>query len=212
MNVPLARQDPTVVLVTDHVALQHGLEAVLGETDCTVVGTASDAEAALALVERRRPDVTLLDIDLPEGSVIELTESLLAADSRCGVLIYTGIHAQATLAKALDIGARGFVLKAGGPEELLMTIRAVAAGETHVDERLRPLLLARSTTERIGVLSPREREVLDLLAQGLNGEEVASRLTLSPETIRTHVRNAMDKLEAHTRVHAVALALREGEI
>jgi DNA-binding CsgD family transcriptional regulator len=81
-----------------------------------------------------------------------------------------------------------------------------------VDERLRPLLLARFTTERIGVLSPREREVLDLLAKGLNGEEVAERLVLSPETVRTHVRNAMEKLEANTRVHAVAIALRQGEI
>ena len=76
----------------------------------------------------------------------------------------------------------------------------------------RPLLLDRFTTERIGVLSPREREVLDLLAKGLTGEEAATQLSLSPETIRTHVRNAMDKLEAHTRVHAVAIALRQGEI
>ena len=88
----------------------------------------------------------------------------------------------------------------------------MAAGEAYVDPRLRPLLLARFTTERIGVLSPREREVLDLLAQGLTGEQVATRLSLSPETVRTHVRNAMDKLEAHTRVHAVAIALRQGEI
>ena len=88
----------------------------------------------------------------------------------------------------------------------------MAHGETYVDKRLRPLLLDRFTTERIGVLSPREREVLDLLAKGLTGEEAATQLSLSPETIRTHVRNAMDKLEAHTRVHAVAIALRQGEI
>ena len=83
---------------------------------------------------------------------------------------------------------------------------------SYVDPALKPLLLARSTTERIGVLSPREREVLDLLAQGLNGEDAATRLVISSETVRTHVRNAMNKLEAHTRAHAIVIALRQGEI
>jgi DNA-binding NarL/FixJ family response regulator len=128
------------------------------------------------------------------------------------VLLYTGIGDQDTLVRALDCGARGFALKAGSPEELMAALRAVAEGSGYVDERLRSLLLARFTTERIGILSPREREVLDLLAKGLNGEEVAVQLVLSPETVRTHVRNAMEKLEANTRVHAVAIALRQGEI
>jgi len=154
----------------------------------------------------------VIDIALPGESGIELTRRLMAAHPDLGVLLYTGLDDQRTLSSALDSGARGFALKAGPPEELLAAIRAVARGDTYVDQRLRPLLLARLTTERIGVLSPREREVLDLLAQGLTGEEVATRLSLSPETVRTHVRNAMDKLEAHTRVHAVAIALRQGEI
>jgi DNA-binding NarL/FixJ family response regulator len=153
-----------------------------------------------------------VDINLPGQSGIELTKRLLEENPDLGVLLYTGIDDQDTLSEALDCGARGFALKAGPPEELLTAIRAVARGDTYVDSRLRPLLLARSTTEKIGMLSPREREVLDLLAKGLTGEDVAERLTLSPETVRTHVRNAMTKLEAHTRVHAVAIALRQGEI
>jgi DNA-binding NarL/FixJ family response regulator len=201
-----------VVIVEDHVALRRGLELLLRDTDCRVIGTADDAETAQSLVERRRPDVAIVDINLPGRSGIELTRNMLADNPDLGVLLYTGIDDQETLSSALDCGARGFALKAGPPEELLTAIRAVAAGETYVDARLRPLLLARLTTERIGVLSPREREVLDLLAQGLTGEDVAARLSLSPETVRTHVRNAMDKLEAHTRVHAVAIALRQGEI
>jgi DNA-binding NarL/FixJ family response regulator len=207
-----AEESVTVVIVEDHVALRRGLELLLRDTDCRVIGTADDAEAALSLVERRRPDVAIVDINLPGRSGIELTRSLLEQNPEIGVLLYTGVDDQDTLSEALDCGARGFALKAGPPEELLGAIRTVAAGESYVDRRLRPLLLGRLTTERIGLLSPREREVLDLLAQGLTGEEVATRLTLSPETVRTHVRNAMDKLEAHTRVHAVAIALRQGEI
>jgi DNA-binding NarL/FixJ family response regulator len=210
--VPQGEESVNVVIVEDHVALRRGLELLLRGTDCRVIGTADDAETALSLVDRRRPDVAVVDINLPGQSGIELTRSLLKQHPALGVLLYTGVDDQETLSEALDCGARGFALKAGPPEELLTAIRMVAAGESYVDPRLRPLLLARLTTERIGVLSPREREVLDLLAQGLTGEEVAARLTLSPETVRTHVRNAMDKLEAHTRVHAVAIALRQGEI
>jgi DNA-binding NarL/FixJ family response regulator len=207
-----ATETATVVIVEDHVALRRGLELLLRDSDCRVVGTADDARSARTLVTRRRPNVAIVDINLPGESGIDLTRALLEDDPDLGVLLYTGIDDQETLVAALDCGARGFALKAGAPEELLGAIRTVAAGETYVDQRLRPLLLARLTTERIGVLSPREREVLDLLAQGLTGEEVATRLSLSPETVRTHVRNAMDKLEAHTRVHAVAIALRQGEI
>jgi DNA-binding NarL/FixJ family response regulator len=202
----------TVVIVEDHLALRKGLELLLRDDEFSVIGTADDAEAGQRLIESRRPDVAIVDIGLPGSSGLDLTRKVLLAHPDLGVLLYTGIGDQDVLIRALDSGARGFALKAGSPEELLTAIRAVGRGETYVDERLRPLLLARYTTERIGVLSPREREVLDLLAQGLNGEEVAVRLMLSPETVRTHVRNAMEKLEANTRVHAVAIALRQGEI
>jgi DNA-binding NarL/FixJ family response regulator len=202
----------TVVIVEDHVALRRGLELLLRDSDFNVIGSADDAETGRAMVERRRPTVAVIDISLPGQNGIALTRALLSETPELGVLLYTGVDDQETLSAALDCGARGFALKAGAPEELLTAIRTVAAGDTYMDQRLRPLLLARSTTERIGVLSPREREVLDYLAQGLTGEDVATRLGLSPETVRTHVRNAMDKLEAHTRVHAVAIALRHGEI
>jgi DNA-binding NarL/FixJ family response regulator len=88
----------------------------------------------------------------------------------------------------------------------------VADGGTYVDPRLRPALLARDATQRMPALSKREREIMDLLAQGLTGEQVAERLVLSIETVKTHIRNAMAKLEANTRVHAIAIAMREGFI
>jgi DNA-binding NarL/FixJ family response regulator len=210
----LAQREDTVsvVIVEDHLALRKGLELLLRGTEFSVIGTADDAEEGQKLIERRKPDLAIVDIGLPGRSGLDLTRRILRSMPQLGVLLYTGIGDKDTLVRALDSGARGFALKAGSPEELLAAIQAVARGESYVDERLRPLLLARFTTERIGVLSPREREVLDLLAKGLNGEEVAERLVLSPETVRTHVRNAMEKLEANTRVHAVAIALRQGEI
>jgi DNA-binding NarL/FixJ family response regulator len=210
----LARHDSTfsVVIIEDHLALRKGLELLLRKTEFRVVGTADDAEQGERLIADEKPDVVILDIGLPGRSGIDLTRALLASHPDVGVLLYTGLGDKETLVRALDSGARGFALKAGSTEELLTALRAVAAGETYVDDRLRSLLLTRFKTERIGVLSPREREVLDLLAQGLNGEEVAVRLVLSPETVRTHVRNAMEKLGAKTRVHAVAIALRQGEI
>ena len=202
----------TVVIVEDHLALRKGLELLLRGKEFSVIGTADDAEQGQLLIERSRPDVAIVDIGLPGPSGLDLTRKLLKSAPDLGVLLYTGISDKDTLARALDSGARGFALKAGSPDELLAAIRAVARGGTYVDERLRPLMVSRFKSERIGVLSPREREVLDLLAKGLNGEEVAKRLVLSPETVRTHVRNAMEKLEASTRVHAVAIALRQGEI
>jgi DNA-binding NarL/FixJ family response regulator len=210
----LAQHDDsvTVVIVEDHLALRKGLELLLRGKEFSVIGTADDAEQGQRLIERTQPDVAIVDIGLPGRSGLDLTRKLIRSAPDLGVLLYTGISDRETLSRALDSGARGFALKAGSPDELLTAVRAVARGGTYVDERLRPLMAARLTSQRIGVLSPREREVLDLLAKGLNGEEVAERLVLSPETVRTHVRNAMEKLEASTRVHAVAIALRRGEI
>jgi DNA-binding NarL/FixJ family response regulator len=202
----------TVAIVEDHLALRKGLELLLRGKEFSVIGTADDAEEGQRLIERSQPDVAIVDIGLPGRSGLDLTRKLLKASPDLGVLLYTGISDKDTLARALDSGARGFALKAGSTDELLNAIRAVARGGTYVDERLKPLMAARFASDRIGVLSPREREVLDLLAKGLNGEEIAKRLVLSPETVRTHVRNAMEKLEANTRVHAVAIALRQGEI
>jgi len=127
------------------------------------------------------------------------------------VVLYTGSSDAELLFDGLDSGARGYALKDGSPRELVGALAKVARGGGYVDPRLRPALLSRRATARLP-LSERQREILDLLSQGLTGEAVAERLVLSAETIKTHIRNAMTKLEAHTRVHAIAIALREGFI
>jgi DNA-binding NarL/FixJ family response regulator len=208
---PSSQRSPTLFIVEDHAALRRGVELLMRSEGVRVVGTAGDAAAAAELIPRRRPDVVLADIGLPGESGVELARRL-REDPELGILLYTGLDDAGALREALDCGARGFALKAGDPGELIAAISLVAAGQGYVDPRLEPLLFARSTTEEIRILSVREREVLALLADGMSGEEVAKRLFLSPETVRTHIRNTMAKLEADTRVHAIAIALRRGEI
>jgi DNA-binding NarL/FixJ family response regulator len=201
-----------LVLIEDHQALREGLELLLGRHGVEVVGTAGTAAEGRELIERLEPDVSLVDIRLGDDSGIELTRDVLDGDSSRRVVLYTGSSDVELLISGLDSGARGYALKEGTPSELTGALQTVADGGTYVDPRLRPKLLSRDTTQRMPALSKREREIMDLLAQGLTGEDVAERLVLSSETVKTHIRNAMSKLEAHTRVHAVAIALREGFI
>ena len=200
-----------VVIVDDHVALRRGMELLLRRAGHHVVGTADDAESGEALILRRKPDVALVDLALPGMSGAELTRSLLGSDPALRIILYTGAADEHQLLDALNAGAAGFALKSGDPEELEEAFRTVAAGGDYIDPRLTPLL-AKGSGDRTGTLSPREREIMGLLSRGLSGEEAAKRLFLSPETVRTHVRNAMSKLGAATRAHAVALALQRGEI
>ena len=199
-------------MVEDHQALREGLELLLDREGLTVVGTAGTAGEGRALVEKLAPDVALVDIRLGEDSGIKLTADLVDADPERRIVLYTGSADVDLLISGLDSGARGYALKDGTPTELKTALRTVAEGGTYVDPRLHPALLSRRATQTQKSLSKREREIMDLLAQGLTGEQVAEKLYLSPETIKTHIRNAMNKLEANTRVHAIAIALREGFI
>jgi DNA-binding NarL/FixJ family response regulator len=201
-----------LVLVEDHEALREGLELLLGREGCDVVGTAGSLAEGAELIARTEPDVAVVDIRLGEESGIELTRQLLDANPDQRVVLYTAESDSDVLFDGLDSGARGYALKEGSPRELVGALQTVAEGGTYVDPRLRPALLSRRATQRLPGLSPREREIMDLLAHGLTGEQVAERLVLSSETVKTHIRNAMTKLEASTRVHAVAIALREGYI
>jgi DNA-binding NarL/FixJ family response regulator len=200
-----------VVIVDDHVALRRGMELLLRRAGHHIVGTADDAETGEALILRRRPDVALVDLALPGKSGAELTRSLLRTEPNLRIILYTGAADERQLLDALDAGAAGFALKSGDPDELEQAIRTVAAGGDYLDPRLTPLL-AKGGNGRPKMLSPREREIMGLLSQGLSGEEAAKQLFLSSETVRTHVRNAMQKLGAATRAHAVALAIQHGEI
>jgi DNA-binding NarL/FixJ family response regulator len=201
----------SIVVVEDHPTVREGLCLVLEREGFFVAARVGTAEEGHAAIVKAEPDVALIDVDLPDGSGVELTRRLLRRDNRLGVLLYTGMDDPAVLEDALASGARGFTLKTSDPETMLNAVRAVAAGGTFVDPNVRDRL-ARQEAPVDRVLTVREREVLGRLAEGLSVEEIAADLVLSTETIRTHVRNAMGKLGTRTRAHAIVVALRRGEL
>jgi DNA-binding NarL/FixJ family response regulator len=200
----------TVLLVEDHLALRKGMELLLRARGLRVVGVAGTAEAGYRLYEARRPDVAVIDATLDASSGMTMAQRILELDPEAGVLLYTGATDPAVISAAAACGARGFALKAGGPDELIGAIHTVAAGGVYVDPTVAAMLAPRAAPRRM--LTRREVEVLERLASGMTGEQAAATLGVSPETVRTHIRNAMRKLDARTRVHAVTLALGLGEI
>ncbi|HYF27809.1 MAG TPA: response regulator transcription factor [Baekduia sp.] len=203
---------PSLVIVDDHEALREGLAALLRAGGVDVVGTAGNAASGVDLVDVLRPDVAIVDIRLPDGDGIQLTRDLLARHPDLGVVLYTGDADAELLYDGLDSGARGYALKAGSTQELLGAIDSVASGGSYVDPRLDRILLSPRATSKVPQLSPREREIMHLMAEGLTAEAIAQRITVSVETVRTHVRNVIRKLQARNRVHAIAIALERGEI
>jgi DNA-binding NarL/FixJ family response regulator len=201
----------SVVVVEDHPTVREGLCLVLEREGFAVLDRAGTIEEGHAAIVRHAPDVALIDVNLPDGSGVELARRLLRRDSRLGVLLYTGDEEIEVLVEALESGARGVTLKASEPETTMRAVRAVAAGGTFIDPGVRDRLAERDESAD-KVLTVREREVLGHLAEGRSIAEIAGELVLSTETIRTHVRNAMGKMGAHTRAHAVVVALRRGEI
>ncbi len=201
-----------LVVIDDHEALRGALEAMLGQAGFEVVGAAGNMAAGLDLVEHAAPDVALVDIRLPDGSGIDLTRRLLQRQPDLAVVLYTGDSDADLLYEGLDSGARGYALKAGSFDELLAALRQVADGGSYVDPRLDRILLSPRATARVPQLSPREREIMHLMAEGNTAEEIGGQITVSVETVRTHVRNVIRKLQARNRVHAIAIALERGEI
>ena len=196
-----------LVVIDDHEAMRGGLEVLLQQSGHEVVGAAGTVASAMDLLVDE-PEVALVDLRLPDGSGIELTRQLLDRDPRLAVIVYTGEASAEQLQEALAAGASGYVLKTADLAELLEAVREVAEGGRYVDPRLPPPRPAGRTSR----LSPREREVMHLMAEGLTAERVGARIDVSVETVRTHVRNAIRKLGARNRVHAIALALERGEI
>jgi DNA-binding NarL/FixJ family response regulator len=200
------------VVGDDHEALRRGLVAVLeAEDDLRVIGQAADGRALVELAERRRPDVTIVDVGMPSIDGIECCRRITAQPHPPAVVLYTGSAEPEVLNCALDAGARGFVVKSGPPQDLVRAVRAVHAGLPFIDARLGASLAGRGPKDAVP-LSTREAQVLQHLAHGLTTEAVGKELFLSPATVRSYAENAMHKLEANNRVHAVAIALRLGLI
>jgi DNA-binding NarL/FixJ family response regulator len=201
-----------LVIVDDHEAMREGLATLLAAHGMEILGAAGNVAAGLDLVEHATPEIAIVDIQLPDGSGIDLTRELLARRPELGVILYTGDSDAELLYDGLDSGARGYALKAGSMDELMAAIERVASGGSYVDPRLDRILLSPRATAHVPQLSPREREIMHLMAEGMTAEAIGDKISVSVETVRTHVRNVIRKLQARNRVHAIAIALERGEI
>ena len=201
-----------IVVADDHPAVVEAVADVLAEHGIEIVGRARDGSDAVRQIEEAKPDVAIIDLQMPGMSGIEVARQVGRTAAETGVILYTAFGDRALLTEALDAGARGFVLKEAPLAEVVRAVELVASGRPYVDPVLAGVLSSSAATEKIASLTPRERDVLRLLADGMSNEEIGKALFISPETVRTHVRKAMSKLDADTRTQAVATALRQSLI
>ncbi|HWO46774.1 MAG TPA: response regulator transcription factor [Solirubrobacterales bacterium] len=202
---------PSLVLVEQHEALRDGLAVLLERRGFSVLGCATTAANGEEVISDSHPDVAVVGVDLPDERGTELVRRLNGRANGTKFVIYTGLSDPDLLEAAFRSGARGLVAKPAGLAVLVDALREVWRGGRYFDPRFAK---ARDGDGEgpTKALSRRESEILAMLARGLTGEEIAQRLVLSPETVRTHVRNAMGKLEARTRTEAVVKALERDEI
>ncbi|SMB88611.1 two component transcriptional regulator, LuxR family [Thermanaeromonas toyohensis ToBE] len=208
-----------VMLVEDHAIVREGLKALLAsEKDIEVVGEAGSSREALQVAIRARPEVVIMDLRLPDRSGIEVTRALKEAFPDIKVVILSMYDEEELVIRALKSGATGYVLKRAGVTELLRAIRTVSSGEAYLDSAIarrvvEGLQKGISLEQRAGMgpeLTPREEEILRLVAQGLTNQEIAQRLFISIKTVQAHRANLMKKLGVHDRVDLVKYALKKG--
>jgi DNA-binding NarL/FixJ family response regulator len=202
----------TCVIVDDHPAIVRGVELAFADSQVAVVGHAAGAREAIGLIERLKPAVALVDLRLGDGDGFEVIQRLRASSPLTRVVVFTGSGDRASLLRAMDLGVEGFVLKLAPLDELARAVSVTAAGGTYIDPTIARELAGAGGADRARRLTEREWEILRLLAKGLGNEEIGKALFISPATVRTHLRNAMDKLGASTRAQAVAIAFADGRV
>jgi DNA-binding NarL/FixJ family response regulator len=202
--------NPSLVLVEQHEALRDGLAVLLERRGFEVLGRATTAARGEEVIQEQKPDVAVVGIDLPDERGTELVRRISGNGVGSKCLIYTGLNDPDLLEAAYRAGARGLVAKPAGFSVLVDALREVWRGGRYFDPSFRKGNGDSSAETR--TLSGREAEILGMLAEGLTGEQIARRLVLSPETVRTHIRNAMEKLGAPTRTAAVVKAIELGEV
>ena len=201
----------TCLIVDDHEVVREGLRLALSRTDnIRVIGEASDGSAAVALARRRRPNVVIMDVRMPGTDGLQATREIAAEVPEAYVLMFTAYGERSLLTRGLEAGAKGYILKEAPHQTLVRAIQKVAGGDGYVDPALMPAFLTGRGKD--DMLTGREREILQLLADGMSNADVAGRLFISQETVKSHVRHILSKLEADTRTHAVAIALRQAII
>ncbi len=201
-----------VALADDHRVVRVGLEQLLATfDDVEWVGSADGGEAAIALCASERPDVLLLDLQMPSVGGIEVTRRLRVVAPDTNVVVFTSFSDREGIVRALDAGAVGYLLKDAEPEELHAALRAAARGEAPLAPRAAAALLAERRSRPTEVeLSPREREVLQLVLDGLANKQIARRLGISEKTVKGHLTNLFQRIGVTDRTQAALWAERTG--
>jgi len=208
-----------VLIVDDHPVFRDGLRATLSVApEMTLVGEAGTGKEALDMAIRLRPELVVMDIQMPDMNGIEATRRIVDASPDSNVLIVTMFEDDASVFAAMRAGAKGYVLKGVRSAELLRAMRAVGSGEavfspviaTRLTEYFGAIRSAVAPQQLFPELSEREREILELIAQGYRNAEIAQRLSLSPKTVRNHITNIFDKLQLADRAQAIVRARDAG--
>jgi len=203
-----------VIVADDHQLMREGTAALLGADErIEVVGLARNGREAIALAERRKPDVVLLDLNMPEVGGLEACARLRAQDGP-EVLVLTVSDDEPDLYAALRVGAAGYLTKDMPPADLIEAVLAIARGEPRIAPAMASRMLVdlgrapAAEPDPLDTLSARERDVLELLAEGLRNREIAERLVIGEATVKTHVRHVLEKLRFRNRAEAAAFAAR----
>lgn len=206
----------TILLVDDHAVVRQGFRMILSaEPDFEVVGEAANGREAVGLAESLRPDVVLMDVSMPELNGIEATRRIVTDAPRTRVLALSMHRDTVYVREILRAGASGYLLKEAGDHDLLTAIRAVAQGQGYLSPAVSDAVLSdyrKHVTDPIDLLTSREREVLQLIAEGKTNKEIATALDLSTYTVESHRGRIMEKLNLHSAGELVRFAFRNGLI
>ncbi|HEY3676280.1 MAG TPA: response regulator transcription factor [Candidatus Tumulicola sp.] len=215
MNEAASR--PTVVIVEDHALTRAGLRAAL-ETACDVIGEAADGPIGLETIERKKPAVAVVDIGLPGFDGIELTRRIREAQAPTRVVVVTMVDAPDEVLAALAAGADAYCVKTSDPERIIDAVIVAAQGGAYFDPQIAQIVLSRFAARQVpnetreSPLTPRETDVLRLIAEGRSNTEIAERLYIGYGTVKGHIRDILEKLSAADRTQAAVTALRKGYI
>lgn len=207
-----------VLIVDDHQLFRDGLRVlILSAADMEVAGEASTGKAAVQMAAESKPDVVLMDIQMPDMDGIEATKVLIERDPELNILMVTMFEDDQSVFAAMRAGARGYILKGAKHDEMLRAIRAVGSGEAIFSPGIASRMMAFFTTSRAAIpaeafpdLTEREREVLELIAQGKSNAEIARALVISVKTVRNHASNIFNKLQVTDRAQAAIRAREAG--
>jgi two-component system, NarL family, response regulator NreC len=210
-----------ILLADDHTVVRRGLRLLLeGQPEFSVVAEASDGKQAVEEAEASRPDVVVLDVAMPNLNGIEATHRILAALPNVAVVILSMHSDEGYVLRALKAGAKGYLLKDAAESDLIEAIKTVTRGKTFFSAEITKMLAedyvreirARGSEDSYELLTPREREILQLLAEGKSNKDIAGMLNLSLYTVETHRRNLQDKLNVHSFAELILYAVRKGVI